>query len=358
MLRYNPTKGINLRATYAKGFRAPQVFDEDLHVGVVSGEAQRIYNAEGLKPEISHAYSLSSDMYFRLGEASMNVLVEGFHTRLLDVFTNNLVKANDNGIKVYERNNYGKDAEGNSVSSGAKIFGANLEAKLAYRYLQVQAGLTLTSSKYDVGQEWGVRHAVKTIDGEDQAKYLAYQPKADGSDFVSDVNEDDEVPNISMTNREMLRTPSVYGYFTIGINPIKPLNISLTGTYTGSMYVPHAVVWGQGAAVSDRTAIAGGLRTEGFELAPTKAGAALPDAEAIAPQWDELVRTPSFFDLGARISYDFRLFNKTNLQVFAGAYNIFNAFQQDYDFGPDRDSGYIYGPTMPASGYVGLKFTF
>ena len=34
-LRYNPTNDINLRFSYAKGFRAPQIYDEDLHVSVV-----------------------------------------------------------------------------------------------------------------------------------------------------------------------------------------------------------------------------------------------------------------------------------------------------------------------------------
>ncbi len=356
-LRYNPSKSINIRATYAKGFRAPQIFDEDLHVGVAGGEAQRIYNAPGLKPEISHAFSLSGDNYFRLGESTLNVLVEGFYTRLNDVFTNNLIHRSENGMKVYERNNYGTDDAGNRVSSGAKILGINLEAKLAYRWLQLQAGLTLTSNKYDAGQEWGVRAKVKGIADDDASEYLNYVPLRDGSDFDTEVNADDELPTISMTSREMMRTPSVYGYFTLSLNPIKPLNISLTGTYTGKMYAPHAIVWGQGTALSDRQAIAEGLRTEGFSLKPTRNGQTLPDAEGIAPQWDELVRTPSFFDLGAKVSYDFRLFNRSTLQLFVGVNNLFNAFQSDYDLGPNRDSAYIYGPTMPSSGYMGLKFT-
>lgn len=235
--------------------------------------------------------------------------------------------------------------------------GVNLEAKLAYKWLQLQAGLTLTSNKYDAEQEWGVRNAVQGLQDNDQAGYLGFSPRADGSSFVTEQVEG-EAQNISMTSREMLRTPSVYGYFTVGINPTKALNISLTGTYTGSMYVPHAVVWGGGSAVTDRAAIAAGLRTEGFTYAPTQGGVAVPDAEGVAPQWDELVKTPSFFDLGAKLSYDFRLFNKTNLQLFAGVNNLFNSFQSDYDFGPDRDSAYIYGPTMPFSGYFGFKFTF
>lgn len=347
-LRYNPTSSINLRATYAKGFRAPQVFDEDLHVGVVNGEAQRVENAADLNPEVSHSFSVSSDMYFRLGSrAQLNVLVEGFYTRLLDVFTNNKIDERA-GIVYYERNNYGVDDDGKRVNSGAKIYGVNLEAKLAYNWLQIQTGLTLTSNKYDANQEWGER---AKISGLDEDKYMGYTPKHDASDFE---NGEDKV---SMTSKEILRTPSVYGYFTIGINPIKPLNISLTGTYTGSMWVPHAVVFGQGSAMSDREAIAKGRLSLDDARFPKFTN---EDGELVSREykWDELVRTKSFFDLGAKVSYDFKLFSNTSLQVFAGVNNLFNAFQTDYDFGPDRDSAYIYGPTTPRSGYLGMKFTF
>ena len=357
-LRYNPTKNINIRATYAKGFRAPQVFDEDLHVGVVGGEAQRVTNAEDLRPEISHSFSLSNDMYFTLGGAQVNVLVEGFYTRLLDVFTNYKDKS-ENGISYYTRHNYGIDDNGQQVSSGAKVLGVNLEGKISYRWLSLQAGLTLTSNKYDVNQEWGVRQKIK---GDHDASYYEnFVPKADGSDF-DNVAVDGEPQTVSMTSKEITRTPSTYGYFTIGINPIRPLNIALTGTYTGSMYVPHVVKWGQNSAVTDRTAIAAGLRKEGYKLPLVDAtGAAILEDGAqkeVDVEWNELVKTKSFFDLGAKITYDLRLFSKSNVQLYCGINNLFNAFQSDYDFGPDRDSGYIYGPTIPRSGYFGMKFTF
>lgn len=35
--------------------------------------------------------------------------------------------------------------------------------------------------------------------------------------------------------------------------------------------------------------------------------------------------------------------------------NIFNSYQKDFDQGPDRDSGYIYGPALPRSVTVGVK---
>ena len=358
-LRYNPTKNFNIRATYAKGFRAPQVFDEDLHVGVVGGEAQRVTNADDLRPEISHSFSLSNDMYFTLGEAQLNLLVEGFYTRLLDVFTNYKDKS-ENGISYYTRHNYGINDNGQQVSSGAKILGLNLEGKLSYRWLSLQAGLTLSSNKYDVNQEWGVRQKLKG--DHDAAYYDAFVPKVDGSDF-DNVAADGEAQTVSMTSKHITRTPSTYGYFTIGINPVCPLNIALTGTFTGSMYVPHVVKWAQNSAVSDRAAIAAGLRPkEGYKLGLVDESGA-PIQESGAPkevdvEWNELVKTKSFFDLGTKITYDLRLFSKTNLQLYCGVNNLFNAFQSDYDFGPDRDSGYIYGPTIPRSGYFGLKFTF
>ena len=357
-LRYNPTKNFNIRATYAKGFRAPQVFDEDLHVGVVGGEAQRVTNADDLRPEISHSFSLSNDMYFTLGGAQVNLLVEGFYTRLLDVFTNYKDKS-ENGISYYTRHNYGINDNGQQVSSGAKILGLNLEGKIAYRWLSLQAGLTLSSNKYDANQEWGVRQKVKG--DHDAAYYESFVPKKDGSDF-DNVAADGEAQTVSMTSKHITRTPFTYGYFTIGINPVRPLNIALTGTFTGSMYVPHVVKWGQNSAVTDRAAIAAGLRQEGYKLGLVDAsGAAIQEDGApkeVDVEWNELVKTKSFFDLGTKITYDLRLFSKTNLQLYCGINNLFNAFQSDYDFGPDRDSGYIYGPTIPRSGYFGLKFTF
>ena len=69
-------------------------------------------------------------------------------------------------------------------------------------------------------------------------------------------------------------------------------------------------------------------------------------------------RTSGFMDLGFKVSYDFNLYKTTILQLHAGLQNIFNAYQSDFDKGPDRDSGYIYGPGMPRSFLVGLKLSY
>ncbi len=324
-VRYNPTENINLRATYAKGFRAPQVFDEDLHVAVVGGEAKKVFNVDGLKPEVSHAYSLSADIYQRFGEVQTNFLIEGFHTRLTDVFTEEVQADQHDGIKRYNRVN----------GSGAKIFGLNLEGKVAFRKVQLQAGLTLTSNKFDQETEWGERTALTSGD----------TPLADGSNFKKDA--DGNFENESMTDKAMTRTPDAYGYFTFGWNPIHPLNISLTGTYTGRMKVPHSIEWGAGSAQSDILAIQAKQRTAG-----------VVDGSDAAPKWDELTHTTSFFDFGAKVSYDFHITKATELQLYLGMNNLFNAFQKDFDRGAGRDSGYMYGPTQPRTFYLGCKFNF
>lgn len=323
-LRFNPTKDINLRATYAKGFRAPQVFDEDLHVAVIGGEAKKITNIDGLKPEVSHSFSINADTYHSFGEFHINLLAEGFYTRLKDVFGEEAQADRHDGIKRYNRVN----------GDGAKIFGVNLETRMAYRRMQLQAGFTLASSKYDSPQEWGERTVLTSGD----------QPKADGSNFKKD--DKGEFVNEGQTDRAMTRTPNAYGYFTLGWNPVNPLNIALTGTFTGKMKVPHVIEWGAGSALSDIAALDAKKRT------------AVTDASKAAPHWDELETTPSFFDLGAKISYDFRLFTATKLQLYAGLTNIFNSFQKEFDRGAGRDSGYIYGPTQPRSIYVGCKYSF
>ena len=46
------------------------------------------------------------------------------------------------------------------------------------------------------------------------------------------------------------------------------------------------------------------------------------------------------------------------MQLYGGVQNLFNAYQKDFDKGADRDSGYIYGPSLPRSWFVGAKFTF
>lgn len=269
-LRYNPKKNINLRASYSYGFRAPQAFDEDLHIDNVGGIVSMIRLADDLEVEKSQSVSLSADMYAQWGDWQGNLLVEGFYTDLSDVFALTEIGVED-GVLIKERRN----------ESGARVFGGNLEGKLAYKSIwQIQAGMTLQKSDYKEAHAWA---------------------------------EDVEAVTT------MFRTPDLYGYFVTSYNPLKQLMLSLSGTYTGRMLVEHHAGW------------IGTNRTE---------------------------KTPDFFDMNFKAAYDFSLYGNLKLQLNAGVQNIFNAFQRDFDQGPDRDSGYIYGPSAPRCFYLGVKLTY
>lgn len=269
-LRFNPTEDINFRLSYSSGFRAPQAFDEDLHIENVGGSVAMIKLSDNLKEERSQSFSASADVYQRFGDFQVNFLVEGFFTKLNDVFA--LTDAEEeNGILTRVRYN----------APGARVMGLTLEGKLAYRNLfQFQAGLTLQQSHYDEAHEWNP-----------------------------------EAPKV----KKMMRTPNTYGYFTATYTPIKPLSVTLSGTYTGSMLVPH------GAGVIEKPVT---------------------------------VMTKKFADIGLKAAYDFKLYKSINLQVNAGVQNIFNSYQNDFDKGPDRDSGYIYGPSLPRSFFAGVKISY
>lgn len=272
-LRYNPTENVNLRASYSFGFRAPQAFDEDLHIANVGGNVSMIRLADDLKEEKSQSFSLSADMYHSWGDWQGNLLVEGFYTDLSDVFALTDLGVED-GVLVIERGN----------EEGAAVYGFTLEGKLAWRNIwQFQGGFTFQKAEYKKARSW---------------------------------SEDD--PNIALEKR-MFRTPDTYGYFTMTYNPIRPLTIALSGTYTGSMLVEHH----SGYIAENRTET-----------------------------------TPDFMDIGLKVSYGFKLYKSIDLQINAGVQNLFNSYQKNFDQGPERDSGYIYGPGMPRSVFAGLKLSY
>ena len=122
-LRFNPNRSINLRASYAGGFRAPQAFDEDLHVSLVGGDRLVTRLADNLKEERSNSFSVSADLYHTFGNVQTNLLIEGFYTDLNDVFsTRKLAQPDAQGNEVQERYN----------AYGAKVYGLNIEGKAAY----------------------------------------------------------------------------------------------------------------------------------------------------------------------------------------------------------------------------------
>ena len=280
-LRYNPTPNTNLRLTYAGGFRAPQAFDEDLHTKISDGDRVKIALAKDLKEERSHSFSASADLYKSFGTVQTNLLIEGFYTRLNNMFATRKL-ADDiviDGARVEERYN----------SNGATVFGLNLEGKVSLSSLaQLQAGFTWQNSRYRNAEEW-----------------------------------DDDAADEFKTTKRLLRTPDTYGYFTLNVRPMIDFNVSLSGVYTGRMYVGHPK--------------GGSERTKDFSI---------------------IEHTPSFLTLNLKLAYDFYLYNQVKLQASAGVQNLLDAYQKDLDKGPSRASDYVYGPTQPRSLFLGVKISY
>lgn len=194
---YKPLKDLQARLTYSTGFRAPQAYDEDLHIAAVGGEAMMVRMAENLREERSNSFSGSVDWTVPMGHWQANLLVEGFYTDLRHVFALTNIGEDENGVIIQERRN----------AHGARVFGANFDAKLAHgNNFMFQAGFTAQRSRYTKDVVW--REATEEGDPE-------------------------------LTTRRMPRTPDYYGYFTMTAMPTKKFDFSLSGIYTGKMIVPH-----------------------------------------------------------------------------------------------------------------------
>jgi outer membrane receptor for ferrienterochelin and colicins len=119
--------------------------------------------------------------------------------------------------------------------------------------------------------------------------------------------------------KTFLRTPNDYGFANLSFTPNKKWAVNLNYVYTGKMQLAHF----------------GG--SENFAT-------------------DEIVATIPFSELNTKIAYTFHLHQFENdLEIYGGVKNVFNAYQSDFDTGKNRDSNYIYGPSLPRTFFIGIK---
>lgn len=198
---YQFTDALKFRGGYARGFRAAQAFDEDLHISSVGGEPQFVILSENLNTEYSNAFTGSLNYSKNINLLQIDLLLEGFYTTLEDPFT--LVSTGavlPNGSIVEEVRN----------GSGANVYGTNFELGISPNpKWQFQLGGTIQQSRYD----------------EPQVLF-----ETDGTPGESDI-----------IINEFVRNPNFYGYFNGSWIPSKKFNMDLTGTYTGSMVVPLVI---------------------------------------------------------------------------------------------------------------------
>jgi len=192
-LMYDLTREMQLRTSFATGFRAPQAFDADLHVAFAGGGVSLIRIDPALDKERSYSYSASLDYNLPFDHSIWGFTIDGFATRIEDIF-------------VLEE--MGPDTENpdntillRSNGGGAMVAGASVEVRGNYdNRIEFQAGVTLQSSMYDEKVYWS-----SSIDG----------------------------------TRHLLRSPDVYGFYLVDLSISAPIKLSFSGVLTGPMYIPH-----------------------------------------------------------------------------------------------------------------------
>lgn len=190
-----------LRSTFSQGYRAPQAFNEDLHIETVGGDAKFIRLSSDLKTERSNSATLSINFDRKYKSLQISALLEGFYTQLKDPFILSDQEELENGVVVITKRN----------GSGAFTSGINLEFNMAYRSSIVfQSGGTIQKARYDLPEL-----------------------------IWSSAGTNGPLTEIRTTN--MLRTPDQYAYFSLLIKPSKKWDLSLSGIYTGSMIVSHTI---------------------------------------------------------------------------------------------------------------------
>ncbi|MFZ4262535.1 TonB-dependent receptor [Sphingobacterium sp. HJSM2_6] len=200
-LLYDITDYLQFRGGYARGFRVPQAFNEDMHVTSIGGQQVFVLIGENLKNEYSNAYTGSFNLTQNIGTVQTSLLIEGFYTDLKNPFTNIMTSEEEN-IRIEEMRN----------GSGARVYGSNIELNIApSSVFSIQAGGTIQ-----------------------RAQFLESQLLFEGTT---------EAENVS--TKRYVRTPNVYGYFNANWKATPAFAVDLTSVYTGSMIVPHIQESGQ-----------------------------------------------------------------------------------------------------------------
>lgn len=265
-LVFNGIKNITLRASYSSGFRAPQVFDEDLHITQTGGEGMLIINSDDLKEEQSHSITLGIDYGLQKNGKLYQFSVGGFYNRLVDTFTLREVDEIENA-RVFERFN----------SGGARVYG-----------LEVEAGFIL-AGKFELSTGWTFQ----------KSRYDEPEPDFNSEDFF--------------------RTPELYGHFRLDWHIFKNWELIADLNYTGSMKIPH---------------FAGYIEE------------------------DILEESDPFMVINLHINKKIGFNNGSVITLIASVLNVLDDFQEDLDKGIFRDAGYVYGPRLPRTFRIGIKYNF
>ncbi len=189
--KFNISSSLALHAAFTTGFKAPQVFNEDLHIEAIDGKQRVVRNSEDLSEETSMSISGGIDYQSSNGNMPLLVSISGFFTKLDDAF-------------ALEADTENEDAELINLTrintDGAKVMGVetNFAARMAAG-LELRGGFTYKLSEYD-------------------SEYEAVE---------------------GVSTKDFMRTPDVYGNVSLTYDLTRAFTLTTALNYTGSASVPN-----------------------------------------------------------------------------------------------------------------------
>ncbi len=185
---YDILPNLQTRLSFSRGYRAPQIFDEDLHIATSAARKVMHVNDPDLIAETSNSYMGSLDYNFKINTKPVTVLLEGFYTILNNPFANTPGAPGEDGTVIYTRIN---------KQEGALVKGLNTEIRFyPASNFSASTGITFQDSKYEKAQD--------------------------------EFNE-----------RNFFRAPDVYGFVNLDWDFSQNWCLSASGNYTGEMLIPY-----------------------------------------------------------------------------------------------------------------------
>jgi len=166
-LMIKPIEGLSLRTTFSTGFRAPQIFDEDLHITMIGGEGFIVKNDPNLREEKSYSVYVGGDYLKSISQKSLLLSMGFFYTRLKNQFQLHEIEGGKKS-RIFLRTN----------GKGARVWGGEFDIgfKIA-AHLEVDAGWTIERTKLDEPEpEFGSHELFKTPESYGYIKAVAFLP--------------------------------------------------------------------------------------------------------------------------------------------------------------------------------------
>ncbi len=251
---------------------------------------------------------------FTTGFAPPRIYVEDFHLTVVDGDAQHITNSTDLRAETSK-------SISTSFAWQVSTLGINFDISPGFYYTRLEDAFTLeedatrpgywvrkNSEGADViGAELDVKMRTKTLDISMGFSMQEFEYKKEQMVFDDDGNGN------PVMEKNMLRAPQMTGNAAI-IYDVHPFSLSTDMVVYGSMKTPH--------------------ETSNQNTVQT---------------------TPIFYEWGMRVAYEFYHTSDTHWEIFAGIKNILNSYQDDLDRGYERDAGYVFGPSLPRTFYMGIK---